>query len=183
LRRFDELIVIVCRYFSENKIDYAIRGGVAVIFQGRFRTTEDIDFILSSEYFDIDNFVEFCKKNDLSVDPYDFEEGMKDGGQITIMDFPNNIRIDMKFALSLWDRGVIENKEKFTYKNQDINICSPEYLIMNKIYKGSRIDVEDAYSVYFQNKNRLDNSVLEFLANHFNIEKEFKEFLKKSTKI
>jgi len=183
LRRFDELIVIVCRYFSENKIEYVIRGGVAVIFQGRFRTTEDIDFVVNLENFDIENFVEFCKKNELSVDPYDLVDGMKDGGQITIMDFPNNVRIDMKFALSTWDKGAIENKEIFSYENQDISICSPEYLIMNKIYKGSRIDIEDAYSIYFQNTKRLDKSVLDFLAIYFGIEKDFQDFIKKSRKI
>ena len=74
------------------------------------------------------------------------------------MDFPNSVRIDLKFASSQWDKGVIKNKEIFSYKNQDINISSPEYLIMNKIYKGSRIDIEDAYSVFFQNKKRLDKN-------------------------
>ncbi|MFX0092954.1 MAG: hypothetical protein ACFFBD_14440 [Candidatus Hodarchaeota archaeon] len=40
MRRFDELIVLLSKYFLDHSVPFVIIGGVAIIFQGRFRTTE-----------------------------------------------------------------------------------------------------------------------------------------------
>ncbi len=179
MRRFDELILLVGQYFLEKNIRYAIRGGVAVLFQGRFRTTEDIDVIVNPEKFNIQDFVDFCEEIKLTVDPYDLQEGLTDRSQITLMDFPNSIRIDMRYAFTEWDKGAIKQAEIFSYKNQKIYVINPEYLIVNKIYKGGRIDIEDAYSVYFQNKLRIDFKLMEQLADLLDVKRELNAFLKK----
>lgn len=183
MEEFNKLLLLICEFFNNNNIEYFIRGGVAVILQGRFRTTEDIDIITSPSMFPINEFIEFCRENNLSVDPYDLKEAKKDGGQITIMDFAHSIRIDLKYVFSRWDREAIKNVDNISYKNSILKVCKPEYLIMNKIYKGSRIDIEDAYSVYFQNKNRLDFTIMEKFAIIFNIKEEFAKFLEKSEEI
>ena len=180
MRRFDQLLLLICDYFNQHNITYFIRGGVAVMLQGRFRTTEDIDINLSTENFDIEDFVSFCKRYDLSVDPYDLEAGKKDGSQITIMDFANSIRIDLKYIFTKWDKEAIKDVDLIKYQNVVLRVCKPEYLILRKIYKGSRIDIEDAYSVYFKNKNRLDHGVMESLADFFEIQEEFIAFLKRA---
>lgn len=179
MRRFDELLIIICQFFNNKQIHYFIRGGVAVLFQGRFRTTEDINIIVSHSGFNDQDFIDFCNSHNLSIDPYDLEEGKSDGGNITIMDFPNSIRIDMRFLYSRWDKEAILLAEDFNLNDIEIKVVSPEYLIVNKIYKGSRIDIEDAYSVYYQNMDRLDVSLMEYIAEMLSIEKEFKEFIKK----
>ncbi|MFX1512510.1 MAG: hypothetical protein ACFFCQ_07985 [Promethearchaeota archaeon] len=183
MRRFDELILLIGQYFLNKNIAYAIRGGVAVLFQGRFRTTEDIDIIINPENFEIQDFIDFCQKNTLTVDPYDLKEGLIDRSQITIMDFPNSIRVDMRYAFTKWDKGAIKRAEIFSYKNQKISVISPEYLIINKIYKSGRIDLEDAYSVYFQNESRINFDLMEQLAELLKVKKEYNAFIKKVLEI
>ena len=180
MRSIDELLLLICTYFNENEIKYFIRGGIAVILQGRFRTTEDIDIILVSDTIEIEKFVEFCETNELSVDPYDLEQGKIDGSQMTIIDFPNGLRIDLKYVFTHWDKDAIENVDVIEYKGIKLRVCRPEYLILNKIYKGSRIDLEDAYSVLFHHKNRLDYRIMKNYAEFFEIVEEYQEFMKRA---
>lgn len=179
MRRFDELILLISTYFSSNEIPYSIIGGVAIIFQGRFRTTEDIDFLIVHDRMNIDDFVNYCKEYNLTVNTYDLQEGFKDGSHIAIMDFSNSIRIDLKTATTRWDKGAISEAEGFEYENVILKITKPEYLIANKLFKGGKIDLEDAYSVYYQNEERLDRDLLETLINLLGVEKEFQLFLEK----
>jgi hypothetical protein len=48
---YDELSQVV-RVFAENKVDYAICGGIAVAFHGYERFTRDIDVLIRSEDLD-----------------------------------------------------------------------------------------------------------------------------------
>ncbi len=178
LRRFDELVLLLSKYFNEHNIPYCIIGGVAILFQGRFRTTEHIDFVIFHEKITIKNFTHFCENNDLSVDSYDLHEGFKDGSQITIMDFQNSIRVDLRTATSRWENEVIKKAESFKYNNITIKVARPEFLISNKLYKGGQIDLEDAYSVLYQNEERIDWDLLRELAQSLRVDKKLEEFLK-----
>ncbi|MFX1537653.1 MAG: hypothetical protein ACFFDI_25935, partial [Promethearchaeota archaeon] len=102
---------MLSQYFFDQNIPFAIIGGVAIILQGRFRATEDIDLVILHKKLDIDSFIEFCKKISLSVEKYDLIEGFKERSHITIFDLPNFIRIDLKGAYTSWDKGVIEEAE------------------------------------------------------------------------
>ncbi|MFX0010867.1 MAG: hypothetical protein ACFE9R_11160 [Candidatus Hermodarchaeota archaeon] len=66
------------QYFLDQNISFAIIGDVVIIFQGRFRTTEDIDLVILHKKLDIDSLIEFCKKKSLSVEKYDLIEGFKE---------------------------------------------------------------------------------------------------------
>ncbi|MFW9916789.1 MAG: hypothetical protein ACFFGZ_14385 [Candidatus Thorarchaeota archaeon] len=169
----------MCQYFNNCNIPYCIIGGVAVLFQGRFRTTEDIDFVIFHENLSIPGFTNFCKINGLSVGSYDLQEGVKDGSQITIMDFPNSIRVDLKIATSRWEKGVVKEAEAFKYDNITIMVAKPEFLISNKLYKGGRVDLEDAYSVYYQNEERISLELLKELVQILGVEEALDKFLAK----
>ena len=183
MRRFDDLVVLMCSFFNNHNVDYFIRGGVAVILQGRFRTTEDIDVIIDPVTFPINEFVKFCEINNLTVNHYDLVEEKRDDSQITIQDFPNSIRIDLKYVFSKWEKMAIIDTNSIQYKNVKLKVLKPEYLIINKIYKGSRIDIEDAYSVFFQNKERLDVSLIQKLVLLFGVRDEYDEFMKRSSEV
>ncbi|MCK5611394.1 hypothetical protein KAR91_56510 [Candidatus Pacearchaeota archaeon] len=83
------------QYFVTNNIPYVIIGGVAILFQGRFRTTGDIDVVIVHERMDVESFVTFCKEHSLSIAKYELEEGFKEQSHVSIFDLPNNIRIDL----------------------------------------------------------------------------------------
>ena len=102
-------------------------------------------------------------------------------GRNVIFDLPNFIRIDLKGAYTAWDKGAITEAETFLYENVPIKIARPEYLITNKLNKGGQIDLEDAFSVYFQNEERLDKKLLDELAELLNVKVDLIEFLAKAS--
>ncbi|MFX1251676.1 MAG: hypothetical protein ACFFCZ_08700 [Promethearchaeota archaeon] len=183
MRRFDELVVLISKYFLEHNVPFVVIGGVAILFQGRFRTTEDIDFIILQDKLDIDSFINYCQHHSLNVRKFDLTEGFKEKFYITILDLSNLIRIDLKGAYSGWDLGAIKEAEAFDYENTSIKVARPEYLITNKLKKGGQIDLEDAYSVFFKNEERLDRKLLKELAILINVEKELVEFLETALKL
>jgi hypothetical protein len=172
--------VIICKYFNENNVPYVIIGGVAVLFQGRFRTTEDIDIVIFGKKLNINSFVHFCKDNELSIEQYELEEGLKNGSHVSILDIPDRLRIDLKGAKSTWDVELVKDSETFQYKNIIFRVAKPEYLIANKLYKGSEIDLEDALSVYFRNKDRINLDLLNRLVSMLEVIEEFRTFLAKA---
>ena len=160
-----------------------IIGGVAILFQGRFRTTEDIDVVIVPEHLDLESFVTFCEEHSLSITKYELEEGFKEQSHVSIFDFPSNIRIDLMGTYTHWDRIIVEEAETFLYDETPIKIAKPEHLIINKLNKGGKLDLEDAYSVYFQNQTRIDVQMLERLANLMNVKDQLEDFLVKVSEL
>ncbi len=160
-----------------------IIGGVAILFQGRFRTTEDIDVVIVHERMDIESFVTFCEEHSLSIAKYELEEGFKEQSHVSIFDLPNNIRIDLMGTYTSWDRIIVEEAETFLYDKTPIKIAKPEHLIINKLNKGGRLDLEDAFSVYFQNQKRIDGQMLERLAKLRDIKDQLRDFIVRITEL
>jgi len=135
------------------------------------------------ETIDIEAFVVFCKEQGLSVEKYELEIGFMEKSHISILDLPNGIRIDLNGVYTPWDKGVVEDAEEFDYEGIIIRIAKPEYLIANKLYKGGEIDFEDAFSVYIQNKDRLDNRLLKTLVYQLAVEESLEILLSKVNEI
>ncbi|MCK5611393.1 hypothetical protein KAR91_56505 [Candidatus Pacearchaeota archaeon] len=77
----------------------------------------------------------------------------------------------------------MEEAETFLYDKTPIKIAKPEHLIINKLYKGGRLDLEDAFSVYFQNQTRIDGQLLERLAKQRDVKDQLLDFLVKITEL
>ncbi|MFX0092953.1 MAG: hypothetical protein ACFFBD_14435 [Candidatus Hodarchaeota archaeon] len=103
--------------------------------------------------------------------------GFREKSHITIYDFPNFIRIDLKGAYTKWDKGAIAETETFLLEDSPIKIAKAEFLIVNKLNKGGQIDIEDAYSVYLQNEKRLDKELLTSLAELLDAKAALAKFL------
>lgn len=125
----------------------------------------------------------FCQDQELSIEKYELEAGFKEKSHISIFDLPNNIRIDLNGAYTPWERAVVKDTELFLYEDVSIRVAKPEYLISNKLYKGGQIDLEDAFSVYIQNEERIDQKLLQKLALLLGVEKSLKNFLEKVQEI
>ncbi len=95
------------------------------------------------------------------------------------MDFPNSIRVDLRTAISRWENEVVKEAEPFNYDNITIKVAKPEFLISNKLYKGGQVGLEDAYSVYYQNEERINLERLQVLARVLVVEEKLEDFLKK----
>ncbi len=132
---------------------------------------------------DIEAFVNYCKEQGLSVEINELEMGFREKSHISIFDLPNGIRIDLSGAYTPWDESVVEDAEEFEYENTIIRIAKPEYLIANKLYKGGELDFEDALSVYVQNRDRIDQKLLQDLAKQLEVEASLETFLRKITEL
>ena len=129
MKKFDNLIKTLCFYFSTHNVEYCIIGGVAVLLQGRFRTTEDLDIIVLHQNLKTDDFTNFCKKEQLSIEENELIEGFDQQSHISIFDFNMGVRIDLKGVYSSWDQSVVDSAESFLYDDVTIKIAKPETLI------------------------------------------------------
>ncbi len=127
----------------------------------------------------IESFVNFCETNSLSVEKYELEEGFKEKSHISIFDLPNGIRIDLDGGYTPWHRMIVEEADTFLYENIPIKVAKPEHLIINKMIKGSTLDLEDAFSVYIQNQERINDGLMEKLASLKDVKDQYQEFLVK----
>ncbi len=109
--------------------------------------------------------------------------GFREKSHISIFDLPNGIRIDLNGAYTPWDESVVEDAEEFEYENIILRIAKPENLIANKLYKGEELDFEDALSVYVQNRDRIDQKLLQDLAKQLEVEDSLETFLRKITEL
>ncbi len=46
MRKIEEILTLVCNFLNENRVEYVIVGGMAVLFYGNPRTTLDVDYVI-----------------------------------------------------------------------------------------------------------------------------------------
>ncbi len=136
-------------YFKLNNIPHVIVGGIVVNIWGRTRTTGDVDVIIDHHSLNIKDFVKYLTEKGYSASEYEFEEGFKEGGNITV--FYETFRIDLVGLFRESQATQIKNAIKLNLFDWDLKFDSPETLIANKLYYGSLQDLEDALSIYTRN--------------------------------
>ncbi len=160
MRKIEEILTLVCDFLNENRIEYVIVGGMAVLFYGNPRTTLDVDYVIQLSDKNIPVLVKFLQNNGFFADEYDMRAALEEKSHCTVEDKETMFRLDIKGAYSEMDERVLKNKKKLKFDNTVIYIASPEDTIANKLLFSREQDIKDALGIFVRQYNILNMGYL-----------------------
>ncbi len=97
LSSVENLIKIISIYWNTRKIPYVIVGGIAALFWGCPRTTQDVDVIIDHRRLDLDDFVNYLKNNDVHSSKEDLQFAFENNEHSNINFYKDTLfRLDIK---------------------------------------------------------------------------------------
>lgn len=173
MRSMDEILKLICTFLNEERAEYVVVGGLAVLFYGIPRTTMDIGMIITMDMDETKRFVEFLKENDFFADEEDIRTAFEEKSHATIEDKTSMIRLDLKGIYGENDRITLERRRTVNLADFEIYVAAPEDLIANKLLFGSEQDVKDAEGIYARQFDNLDMAYLKGRCERLEVYEEF----------
>jgi len=173
MRRIEEVIRDITKILEEEKVDYVIVGGIAVVAWGNIRTTRDIDIILYINAKDADGLEAALKKEKFSIQAEDIRDALKERSHFTIFDELSEYYIDTKGIYSENDRITLERRRRVSSADFAFFVASPEDTVANKLLFGSEQDVKDAEGIYARQFENMDMAYLEKRCERLEVYEEF----------
>ena len=181
MTNFETSLQHLHNFFSENSIEYAIIGGVAVIIYGEQRTTDDIYVTVLCELEHLDNFHKMMGKKFTPA----FEgtlEYFKRNFILPLDDPVTELRIDIAAGLTEFDKKVISRRKKKFFGEVEVYVCSLEDLIIYKLFANREQDIADVKHLLEKQLNSTDKKYLLETAEMFR-ELEREDVLENLTKL
>ena len=177
-----EILQSVCDYLNKADIDYAVVGGVAVMFHGVPRTTVDIDFIIEINDEELTAFVDFLNSTGFEASADDLRIALSENSHCTAFYGNSLLRLDIQGVNSLFDRMTLERAVSVVFMNTTIKLGTAEDTLVNKILFQSEQDLRDALGILFRNREQLDFEYIESTCRMLNILDKWDSFLNDSEK-
>jgi len=140
---------------NKCNINYLVIGGIAAIYYGRPRSTQDCDVIISLEESQIKNFCSCLAKQGFDIRESDVLMAFREKSHFNayLHDFLL-FRADFswKSASPLNTRSFERSKEEVIF-GVHTRIESPENLVVAKLVYGSQQDLDDAEAILRMQKN------------------------------
>ena len=141
----EKTLLQVAAFMKKQKIPYMVIGGVANLFWGNPRTTQDIDVtILVPQTALGEVIVKIASKFSVLVkDPKVFVE------QTRVLPIKSNdgVRVDIIFALLPYEEQAIKRAKNVKINAVSVKICCAEDLILYKIISERQRDLDDVKQI------------------------------------
>ena len=181
MEEFPEILQFLCSYLNQRGIEYAVVGGVAVMYHGVPRTTVDIDLIIQINDDEIPAFVEFLDSKAFDASAEDMRTAMRESSHSTVFYRGSLLRLDIQGVNSQFDRMTLERAITIDLFNATIKIATAEDTLINKILFQGEQDLRDALGILSRKKMHFDFAYIESTCKMLNILDKWKSFLKDST--
>jgi hypothetical protein len=133
MHEFRSALELVSGYLNSKRIEYAIVGGVAVMFHGVPRTTVDIDIILDIGEDEIKPLVEFLNSHGFVASVEDMEAALGDDSHCTVFFGDSLLRLDIQGVNTEFDKLKLERAIRVDLLSSDVRLGSAEDTLINKI--------------------------------------------------
>ena len=166
MARLEETLIHLDDFFQEQKINYAVIGGVAVILHGLQRTTQDIDVTIAAEIEQLKPIAEKILKkfNPKKTNPIEFFERYF---VLPVADTNTDVGIDISAGLGGFDKHVLKRSVKQSFAGRMIPCCTIEDLIIYKIAAKRNRDISDVEFLFKLHRDELDTKYLLKIAKSF----------------
>ena len=154
--------------FKATKLKHVIVGGIAVIYYGHVRATQDIDIIIEDDYSKISQFIGLLKSYEFDVLDDQFKLAYQEKTNISIFDKKSFLRLDIKVANKKLEQEVLKNAKCEKILGKDLCIAPLEYVLIGKLLYMGLIDdipnselleyqdIVDFLTLFHANKERID---------------------------
>lgn len=146
-------------FLKREHIPYMIIGGIANMFWGRVRLTQDLDLTLLCKEENIPFLIEKIKKK-FKLTPIDPVSFVKKTRVLPVLD-NNGTHIDLIFAQLPYEEMAIQRAKPIEFGKVFVNVCTAEDLIIHKIISERPIDIEDVRWVINRQWYCLDRDYLD----------------------
>ena len=174
---FPEVLRTVCSYLNERGIDYAVVGGVAVMYHGVPRTTVDIDILLDIGNEEIVPFSDFLISEGFDASPDNIRTAMAEQSHSTAFYRSSLLRLDIQGINTKFDRMTLDRGITVELFSTRIVIGSTEDTIVNKILFQGEQDLRDALGIFERNRGNLDLDYIESTCEMLGVLDRWKSFL------
>lgn len=180
MEEFPEILQLVCTYLNDNKIDYVVVGGVAVMYHGVPRTTVDIDFILQMEDEQISPFTDFLNSRGFAASATDIRVAFNEQSHSTSFFKDTLLRLDIQGINSDFDKMTLDRAILVDLFGTLVRIGTAEDTLVNKILFQGEQDLRDALGILKRNPENLDFDYIQSTCHMLGIEDLLQHFLKDS---
>lgn len=155
----EKLLKKIAERLSQEKIEYMIIGGQAVLVYGEPRLTKDIDITLGVDIDELDRILKIVEELQLRVLPQDVRTFVEKTMVLPAEHIESGLRVDFIFSNSPYEREALKRVKKIMIDDVSVNYVSLEDLIIHKIVSGRPRDLEDVSVVLLRNRD-LDEEYL-----------------------
>ncbi len=152
----------VTRWLREERIPFAVIGGIAATFRGEARFTADVDVVIG---VDLDGALRLLERLPKSVfQPLfpDVEEVLRKSFLLPLRHSITHISVDIAVGLSGFEQQAISRATEIELPDGRIPVVSAEDLILMKLLAGRPRDTDDVRNILLRQGPALDwNYLLE----------------------
>jgi hypothetical protein len=137
-----EALAALSRWLIEDKIPYAIIGGVAISLLTEPRATKDIDVTVWQEEISNQTMLEsaaafgFGSRIENAVD-------FASQARILLLKHTSGVTVDLSLGALPFEKHMIDHSQTYTIGSMQVQIASPEDLIISKAVPMRPIDLAD----------------------------------------
>ena len=173
---FEKILSQIGVSLNKHNLPYMVVGGQAVLLYGEPRLTRDIDITLGVDVDHLGEVLAVVQELNLKPLPKEIESFVRETMVLPTLDEHTGIRVDFIFSYTPYETGAIKRAKKVKIMGQEVNIASPEDLIIHKIFAGRPRDIEDVRTVLLKNPD-VDLQYIREWLNEFDESSEEKDFL------
>ena len=154
-----DAIGLIAEVFAARSINYAIIGGIGVLFRGRARYTEDVDVILQVPQVALPGLLDALSEKGFTIDAEKvIREYVQNG--ITKFHFGHVVIDWLKPVVPLYAR-VLSDATPLTWENGlPVRFATPEGLILTKLLAFRAQDQQDIHTLLTGNRDTIDLKVI-----------------------
>jgi predicted nucleotidyltransferase len=147
----DALLGRIAQALDSRRIPYMVIGGQAVLLYGEPRLTRDVDITLGAGPEQLPTLLEAAQEQGWRVLADSPQEFVARTRVLPCLDPASNLRIDMIFSFTPFERQAIERARTVRVGSLDARYASPEDLVILKVLAGRARDLEDVRAILLKN--------------------------------
>ena len=141
--------------FQQQRIAYALIGGLGVAVRGNRRLTQDADFLLHIPAIQLPRLLEAMVESGCTLDVRQSIRDWTDGGMLVVTG-PGGVHVDcLKAVIPVFHR-ILERARPEPFGKQTVRVADAEGLILLKLIAFRPLDQEDIRGILAANADRLD---------------------------
>ena len=155
LDQLTEAVAGLADLFQQQRIAYALIGGLGVAVRGNRRLTQDADFLLHVPAIQLPRLLEAMADSGCTLDVMQCIRDWTDGGMLVVTG-PGGVHVDcLKAVIPVFHR-ILERARPEPFGAQTVRVADAEGLILLKLIAFRPLDQEDICGILAANANQLE---------------------------